>query len=316
MTDDLERGLGALADSDDPRDYPIDALYAAEDAEPPELDALPSAYHVPFPLTPILDQGSSPMCVAYSTSWQKAYADRRDYLAWIDFAEPVFFHQIGGTERGAEVRWAMQRMVDAGYPVTGVPNAAAQHRIAAYYRIDAGPDMHGQIRQALATFHVPLVLSIAWYRSWFRPKADGTLPAPETLVGGHAIVVVGWREDGALLLANSWGTDWGEKGYCWLPKAYLSHARAAWRAVDVVDHPVPYKRAVVTKSRVNLRRAPRTTATKLGLIPQGASLITKQLEKYGGKYRGPDGAARTDWVQVTRGDHTGWIARAYTRSKT
>jgi hypothetical protein len=315
MTDELERGLGALPDSPDPRDYPIDALYAAEDATPPELDALPSHFRIASPLSPILDQGSSPMCVAYSTSWQKAYADRRDYLAWIDFAEPLFFHQIGGTERGAEVRWAMQHMGDMGYPVTGVPNAGGQPRIAAYYRIDSGAGMHGAIQQALATFGVPLVLSIAWYRSWFRPKADGTLPAPVDLVGGHAIVICGWREDGALLLANSWGTDWGEQGYCWLPAAYLSHARAAWRAVDVVDHPVPYKRAVVTKSRVNLRRAPRTSASKLGSIPEDASLVTRQLEKYGGRYTGPNGAARTDWVQVTRGDHTGWVARAYTRPK-
>lgn len=310
-----ERGLGALPDTDDPHDYPIDALYAAEDAEPPALDGLPLRYHVPFPMAPILDQGSSPMCVAYSSSWQQAFSDRRDYGTFLDFAEARFFHEIGGTSVGAEVRWAMQRRVDVGYPVTGVPDSAAQHRLAAYYRLDAGPAMHGQIRQALITFDRPLVLSIAWYRSWFRPRMDGTLPAPDVQVGGHAIVIAGWREDGALLLANSWGTDWGEQGYCWLPAAYLAHARAAWRAVDVVDHPVPYKRAVVTRSRVNLRRQPRTTGAKLGSIPEGADLVTRQLEKYGGKYRGPGGHARTDWVQVTRSGHTGWVARAYTRSK-
>jgi hypothetical protein len=38
--DELQRGLGALEDTPDIRDYPIDALYAAEDREPPALDAL------------------------------------------------------------------------------------------------------------------------------------------------------------------------------------------------------------------------------------------------------------------------------------
>jgi hypothetical protein len=208
----------------------------------------------------------------------------------------------------------MQRRVDEGYPVAGVPNAAGQHRLAAYYKIDAGPGMFDAIRQALVAFNRPLVLSTVWFRSWFRPRSDGSLPMPDDMVGGHAIVVVGY-DAGRLLLANSWGTDWGEAGYCWMARAYLVHARAAWRAVDVVDHPVPYKRAVVTRSRVNLRRAPKTTAAKLGSIPEGVSLVTKQIEKYGGKYRGPAGHARTDWVQVTRGDHTGWVARAYTRSK-
>lgn len=312
---EIPHGLGALPDTDDPRDYPIDALYAAEDATPPELDALPAAYRVPAPLAPILDQGSSPMCVAFSSSWQKTYADWRDYAAMFDFAETRFFHEIGGTANGAEIRWAMQRMVDAGYPVTNVPDAAAHHRIAAYYRIDSGAAMAGEIRQALATFHVPLVLSIAWYRSWFHPRPDGTLPAPDTQVGGHAIVVCGWRADGALLLANSWGTDWGEQGYCWLPAAYLAHARAAWRAVDVIDHPVPWRHAVVTRTRVNLRRTPKTTAAKLGSIPEGVTLAASQLEKYGGLYHGPAGHPRTDWLRVTRGDHTGWVARAYVRVK-
>lgn len=315
MTDDIVRGLGALPDSEDVRDYPMDALYAAEEAEPLELDALPASYRIPAPLAPILDQGSTPMCVAYSSAWQKNYSDRRDYGNWFDFAEAAFFKAIGGTSQGAEVRWAMQHMVDAGYPVTGAPGSAAQHRITAYYKIEPGIAMHGAIRQALVTFDVPLVLSIAWYRSWFHPKADGTLPAPDVQVGGHAIAVVGYREDGALLLANSWGTDWGVQGYCWLPAPYLAYARAAWRAVDVVDHPVPYHRTVVTRSRVNLRMRPKTTAPKLGSIPAGASLATKQLEKYGGKYTGPGGRSRTDWVQVTRGDHTGWVARAYTRPK-
>lgn len=313
MTDDY--GLGALPDSDDPRDYPLEALYAAEDVEAPALDTLPAAYHVPYPFAPILDQGSSPMCVAYSTSWQKAWSDRRDYGTWIDFAEPVFFHQIGGTSAGAEIRWAMQKLVDSGYPVTGVPNAASQHRIAAYYKLDAGPGMAGEIKQALVTFRVPLVLSTVWYRSWFHPKADGTLPAPDVVVGGHAIVVLGWRADGALLLANSWGTDWGEKGYCFLPPQYLAHARAAWRAVDVVDHPVPWVRRIVTTERVHLRRHPRRSAAAIGLVPDNASLLTRKIEKYGGGYRAPSGRIRTDWVQVTRGDHVGWIARAYTRSK-
>lgn len=310
-----DRGLGALPDSPDPRDYPIDALYAAEELAPPELDALPTSYRVPDPLHPILDQGSSPMCVAYSSANQKGYADRRDYGRWFDWAEAQFFHAIGGTDAGAEVRWAMQQMVDTGYPVAGVPGSAGHHRIAAYYKIDPGPDMHGQIRQALVTFRHPLILSVAWYRSWFHPRFDGTLPAPDTQVGGHAIVVCGWREDGALLLANSWGSDWGRQGYCWLPAAYLAHARSAWRAVDVVEHPVPWRHTVVTRSRVNLRRTPKTSAPKLGSIPQGATLLTQALERYGGKYTGPGGRHRTDWVRVTRGDHTGWVARAYTRPK-
>jgi hypothetical protein len=59
---DLPYGLGAIPDEPDPRDYPIDALYAAEDLEPTSLDALPASYAAPL-MPAVLDQHTTPMCV-------------------------------------------------------------------------------------------------------------------------------------------------------------------------------------------------------------------------------------------------------------
>ncbi|MEB3169272.1 MAG: C1 family peptidase, partial [Synechococcaceae cyanobacterium] len=61
-------------------------------------------------------------------------------------------------------------------------------------------------------------------------------PTPgERVLGGHAIDAVGYDDNlkikntnggatettGALLIRNSWGTQWGSGGYGWLPYQYV-----------------------------------------------------------------------------------------------
>ena len=41
-------------------------------------------------------------------------------------------------------------------------------------------------------------------------------------MGGHAISAFGYDDEkGALLIRNSWGEEWGENGYGWLPYEYV-----------------------------------------------------------------------------------------------
>jgi C1A family cysteine protease len=39
----------------------------------------------------------------------------------------------------------------------------------------------------------------------------------DSILGGHGIGIVDYDDTlGAWLLRNSWGTGWGEQGYCWI----------------------------------------------------------------------------------------------------
>ena len=55
------------------------------------------------------------------------------------------------------------------------------------------------------------------------------MPAPgESIVGGHAVMVVGYDDSAqTFLVRNSWGPNWGMDGYFTMPYAYLTSANLA-----------------------------------------------------------------------------------------
>jgi hypothetical protein len=223
-------GLGALPSPLDYRDYPLAALYAARGVEP--AAAVAPTYVTPGELGPVLNQGNTPQCVAYSSAGLKLYEDRIDQGAWFDFDESKFFSRIGGGPDGAYLRDAMAQLLNVGYPLRAIDDAGA-HKVAAYYAV---PLSQADIQGAILAFG-PLVIALTWDDAWFTPRSDGTLPAPRgTSAGGHAIKAIGWDARG-LRLRNSWGSTWGQGGDCYLPWAYLPRVWEAWKAVDQIITP-------------------------------------------------------------------------------
>jgi C1A family cysteine protease len=57
-------------------------------------------------------------------------------------------------------------------------------------------------------------------------------PTLDEIYGGQAVVAVGYDDErirtskGALLVRNSWGANWGEDGYGWLPYGYVEQQLA------------------------------------------------------------------------------------------
>lgn len=222
-------GLGCLEGPADDRDYPVAMLFteAGVDAAAP----LPASFLVGH-RGPVLDQGDSPMCVAFSTSALKTYQDRTDQPVhhWFNFDEARFFRAIGGTANGAVLRNALDRLVKVGYPVvSGEP--AADHRIKAYYAI---PKNMASVKATIKAFG-EIVLSTPWYHSWFRPDAKThVLPRPDYVVGGHAILADGWDDRRGLRLRNSWGAGWGSGGDAFMSYHYAEQVvREYWKVVDL-----------------------------------------------------------------------------------
>jgi C1A family cysteine protease len=59
----------------------------------------------------------------------------------------------------------------------------------------------------------------------------------EPIIGGHAVLACGFNdnmtangETGYMLIRNSWGTDWGQSGYFWMPYSFITEQNCddAW----------------------------------------------------------------------------------------
>jgi len=74
---------------------------------------------------------------------------------------------------------------------------------------------------------LPFVIGISVYESFESQQVatTGIVPLPknnEQLLGGHALMVVGYRDsDLHFIVRNSWGSSFGDGGYVYLPYAYL-----------------------------------------------------------------------------------------------
>lgn len=102
-------------------------------------------------------------------------------------------------------------------------SSALQHPATAYARVNQD---EASIEAAVLNM-CGVVFGFTIYESFESSAVAGTgyVPMPranESALGGHAVVIVGYDRIRKLFICrNSWGTSWGERGYFYLPYAYV-----------------------------------------------------------------------------------------------
>ena len=125
-------------------------------------------------------------------------------------------------------------------PPASVYKVASYHQALTYARVD---QTEAAMEQCLAQ-GFPIVFGFAVYSS-FETQAvakTGLMPIPakqEKDLGGHAVLIVGYnRVKRHFIVRNSWGPDWGDKGYFYMPYAYALDANLCddfWAIYTVED---------------------------------------------------------------------------------
>ncbi len=211
--------------------------------------------------SPIEDQGSLGSCTANAGVGLLEYFERRAFGKHLDGSRLFLYkatRNLLGWEgdQGAYLRTTMKAMVLFGVPPEEhwlykiaefevEPPAflyafAQSYQAETYYRLDplgvSRKQLLDSIKEGLAA-GLPSMFGFTVYSSIPSIGAGtGDIPFPQPgdrVLGGHAIVAVGYddakeigSEKGALLIRNSWGEDWGEAGYGWLPYAYIEQGLA------------------------------------------------------------------------------------------
>jgi C1A family cysteine protease len=108
--------------------------------------------------------------------------------------------------------------------------SALSHVVERYLRIDS-TDLQS-MKECLAT-GFPFVFGFTVYDSFESDAVaeSGIVPMPganESVLGGHATLCVGYDDPSQrFIAANSWGPDWGQKGFFTIPYDYLTNTNLA-----------------------------------------------------------------------------------------
>ena len=229
---------GWLPDLPDHRD-----LYYS--AVAPRLVSPPAKVDLRSKCSPVEDQGQLGSCTANALVGALEFLEIKDGAPFANLSRLFVYYNermIEGTvnqDSGAFIRDGIKSLAKLGVcteaewpykinkftkkPTTACYRSAKKHRILSYHRISTVDEMRSCLAEGF-----PFVFGFTVYEAFESAAVakSGVLNMPgpkEKVMGGHAVMGVGYdNAAGRFIIRNSWGTDWGQKGYFTMPYDYLS----------------------------------------------------------------------------------------------
>lgn len=219
-----------------------DKLYAAIAAPP---TSLPSKVDLREGCSRVEDQGQLGSCTGNALVGNLEFLEKKTGHNPANLSRLFIYYNeramegTTGEDAGAMIRDGVRSLVKLGVcteklwpykiakftkkPSSACYKQARDHQVTSYHRI-LGLQ---QMKECLAEGY-PFVFGFSVYESFESSHVARTgrmnLPKPnEKQLGGHAVMAVGYDDEAQrMLVRNSWGRDWGMKGYFTMPYDYIS----------------------------------------------------------------------------------------------
>ncbi len=225
----------------------------------PPMGQLPAAVDMRPDMPVAGNQGQQGSCVGWAVGYAlKTYQENIEHGWGADTAETQFspayiYNQIkvGNCLSGSYIFSAFDLLTSQGCstwalmpyssqscntsPTAQAREEAGQYRIASWRRVNVQDTT--ELRAQLAG-GFPIVIGMKVYTNFFYVRGTEIYDRTDgTWVGNHAICVVGYDDDtSTFTIINSWGTGWGDLGYCRISyDVFRQITFEAYVAQDIVE---------------------------------------------------------------------------------
>jgi len=242
----------------DSRDFPLRAMRAMRGAR--RAVVLPSCASLRAGCSPIRDQGQTGECTGQALVGASEYLDAKAHGGVLSAQRSVKYAYYNGrrmmfpsqvrVDSGCYIRTVLKAGVRNGLsrgafwpessPFDAKPSVSAYADGSVYQITEYGSCTGASpsntvdlIRESIFA-GLPVMMGFDVYRDAFMSDEvakTGVAKIPkrgDSREGGHAVMAVGYDDANAqLLFRNSWGEEWGDKGYGMLPYWYVLNGKAS-----------------------------------------------------------------------------------------
>lgn len=208
---------------------------------------LPQSVDLSQYCSPIEDQEKLGSCTSNAVCGLLEFNDKKPDGFYVDLSRLFIYYNARSLmntvnkDSGVYIRTAIKSLVKWGacseskwpYIITKFKvkpsgdcyNNALGRKIKTYNKVSRSLK---QMKQCLVSGH-PFVFGFSVYNSFESAGDTGIALFPskkDVLLGGHAAMVVGYDDKTSMFkVRNSWGKDWGNMGYFFMPYDYLTSSK-------------------------------------------------------------------------------------------